>query len=170
MVTQPISIRHTRKPTNPQLLPPIYIPLSLYQKQTDCLLCVCVCVSHSIVSDSLQPQGLQPSRLLCPWDSLGKNTGVAIPFSSQSVPTQGQNQRPLCRRLHSRQTLYRLSHQRSPDCLLSIPSIQNHLRIPSFLCVFCLCLLIYIFLTDKDFSKMHMQKIHLCISSTLTRM
>ena len=28
------------------------------------------------MSDPLQPHGLQPSRLLCPWDSLGKNTGV----------------------------------------------------------------------------------------------
>ena len=26
--------------------------------------------------DSLQPHGLQPTRLLCPWSSLGKNTGV----------------------------------------------------------------------------------------------
>ena len=39
-------------------------------------------VSHSLVSDSLWPRGLQPSRLLCPWDSPGKNTGVgSIPFS-----------------------------------------------------------------------------------------
>ena len=29
-----------------------------------------------VMSDSLQPQGLQPTRLLCLWDSLGKNTGV----------------------------------------------------------------------------------------------
>ena len=34
------------------------------------------CVSHSIVSDSLRPRGLQPARLLCPWDSPSKNTGV----------------------------------------------------------------------------------------------
>ena len=26
-----------------------------------------VCVSRSVMSDSLQPHGLQPSRLLCPW-------------------------------------------------------------------------------------------------------
>ena len=31
---------------------------------------------HSVVSDSLWPHGLQPARLLCPWDSSGKNTGV----------------------------------------------------------------------------------------------
>ena len=28
------------------------------------------------VSNSLQPHGLQPTRLLCPWDFLGKSTGV----------------------------------------------------------------------------------------------
>ena len=28
------------------------------------------------MSNSLQPRGLQPTRLLCPWDSPGKNTGV----------------------------------------------------------------------------------------------
>ena len=32
--------------------------------------------SCSVVSDSLQPHGLQPTRLLCPWDFPGKSTGV----------------------------------------------------------------------------------------------
>ena len=32
--------------------------------------------SHSVVSDSLQPHGLQPTRLLRPWDFPGKSTGV----------------------------------------------------------------------------------------------
>ena len=36
--------------------------------------CVHVCQVASIVSDSLQPEG--PPRLLCPWDSLGKNPAV----------------------------------------------------------------------------------------------
>ena len=31
-------------------------------------------VSNSVVSDSLGPQG--PTKLLCPWDSPGKNTGM----------------------------------------------------------------------------------------------
>ena len=33
-------------------------------------------VSLSVMFDSLQPHGLQPTRLLCPWNSPGKNTGV----------------------------------------------------------------------------------------------
>ena len=37
-------------------------------------------VSHSVVSDSLQPHGLQPARLVCPWDFPGKNTWVGCHF------------------------------------------------------------------------------------------
>ena len=32
--------------------------------------------SCSVVSDSQRPHGLQPTRLLCPWDFPGKSTGV----------------------------------------------------------------------------------------------
>ena len=39
-------------------------------------LAVCVCSVASVMSDSLRPYRLQPTRLLCPWDSPGKNTGV----------------------------------------------------------------------------------------------
>ena len=33
-------------------------------------------LNRSVVSDSLRPHGLQPTSLLGPWDSPGKNTGV----------------------------------------------------------------------------------------------
>ena len=32
--------------------------------------------SRSVVFDSLRPHGLQPTRLLCPWDFPGKSSGV----------------------------------------------------------------------------------------------
>ena len=32
--------------------------------------------SRTVVSDSLRPRGLQPTRLLRPWDFSGKSTGV----------------------------------------------------------------------------------------------
>ena len=32
------------------------------------------------MSNSVQPYGQQPTRLLYPWDSLGKNTGVGCHF------------------------------------------------------------------------------------------
>ena len=44
----------------------------------------------------LQPHGLQPARLLCPWDFPGKNTGVGCHFLLQGIfPTQGSNLRLL---------------------------------------------------------------------------
>ena len=39
--------------------------------------CVCAC---SVMSNSLQPHGLQPARLLCPWNFPGKNTGMGCRF------------------------------------------------------------------------------------------
>ena len=42
-------------------------------------------LSHSVMSDSLQPHGLWPTSLLCPWDSPGKNTGVGCPFILQGI-------------------------------------------------------------------------------------
>ena len=48
--------------------------------------------SCSVVSDSLQPYGLQSPRLLCPWDSPGNDTGVGCHFLLQGIfPTQGLN-------------------------------------------------------------------------------
>ena len=37
---------------------------------------LCVCAKLLQLCLSLQPYGLQPSRLLCPWDFPGSNTGV----------------------------------------------------------------------------------------------
>ena len=46
-------------------------------------------VSCSVLSDSLWPHGLEPAKLLCPWDSPGKNTGVASHSLLQGIlPTQ----------------------------------------------------------------------------------
>ena len=47
--------------------------------------CVCVCVSLSVSSNSLQPHRLQPTRLLFPWNSPGKNTGVGCHFLLQRI-------------------------------------------------------------------------------------
>ena len=47
------------------------------------LLLLFVSVSHSVVPDSLRPHGLQPTRLLCPWDFPGKDTGMGCHFLLQ---------------------------------------------------------------------------------------
>ena len=47
--------------------------------------------------DSLQPHGLQPTRLLCPWNSPGENTGVGCHVFLQGIfPIQGSNLGLLC--------------------------------------------------------------------------
>ena len=64
--------------------------------------------SRSVVSDSLWPCGRQPSRLLCPRDFPGKNTGAGCHFLLQGIfPTKESNLGlPPCG-----QMLYRLSHK-----------------------------------------------------------
>ena len=67
-------------------------------------------VSRSVVSDSLHPHRLEPTRLLCPWDSPGKNTGVGCHSLLQEIfPTEGSN----LGLPHCKQILYHLSHQGS---------------------------------------------------------
>ena len=66
--------------------------------------------SCSVVSNSLWPHGLWPTKLLCPWDSPGKSTGVGCHFLLQRIfLTQGLN----LGLPHFRQMLYHLSHQGS---------------------------------------------------------
>ena len=49
------------------------------------------------MSDSLQPHELYPARLLCPWDSTGKNTGVGCHALLQGIfLTQELNLHLLC--------------------------------------------------------------------------
>ena len=51
-------------------------------------LCCCCCLVTSVVSDSVRPHGLQPTRLLRPWDSPGKNTGVGCHFLLQCMKVE----------------------------------------------------------------------------------
>ena len=75
---------------------------------------LCVYVSHLVVFDSLQPHELQPTRLLCLWNSSGKNTGVGSHSFLQGIfSIKGLN---LCL-LHCRQILYSLSQKGNPDKL-----------------------------------------------------
>ena len=65
----------------------------------------------SVVPDSLQPHGLQPARLLCPWNSPAKNTGVSSCSLLQGIfQTQGLNPGLL----HWGWILYGLSHLGKP--------------------------------------------------------
>ena len=77
-------------------------------------------VSHSFVSDSLQPHGL-----LCPWNSPGKNTGVGCHSFLQGIfPTQESN----LNLPYYRQILYCLSHQGSPGARWGGPQCHVEVR------------------------------------------
>ena len=82
-------------------------------RTTKNVLCCC-----SVVSDSLRPHGLQPARLLCPWNFPGKNTGVGCHFLLPGIfLTQGSNLCPL----HWQANSLLLSHQGSPRMGVGVP-------------------------------------------------
>ena len=65
--------------------------------------------AQKLRSNSLQPLGLKPTRLLCPWDFPAKNTGVDCHAHPQGIfPTQGLNS-------HCRRILSPLSHLGSQE-------------------------------------------------------
>ena len=44
------------------------------------------------MSDSVQPHRWQPTRLHCPWDSPGKNTGVGCHFLLQCIKVKSESE------------------------------------------------------------------------------
>ena len=92
-----------RLPSEIYTLGPQSIPITL-----NCLIwlglprCMCAkslyscpilrCLVAQLCPTLLTPYGLQPARLLCPWDSPGKNTGAGChAFLQEIFPTQGLN-------------------------------------------------------------------------------
>ena len=96
--------------------------------------CQLVVLSCSDVSDSLQPHGLQPARLLCPWDFPGKNTGMDCHFILQGIfPTQGSNSR-LFHLLHWQVDSLPLSHLESRHGVRLLYCDRKKLK---HFCLFC---------------------------------
>ena len=57
---------------------------------------ICICML-SCVQFFCDPHGLQPTRLLCPWTTAGKNTGVGYYALPREIfLTQGSNLYSLC--------------------------------------------------------------------------
>jgi len=52
----------------------------------------CCCWFASVVSDSVWPHRWQPTRLRCPWDSPGKNTGVGFHFLLQWMKVKSESE------------------------------------------------------------------------------
>ena len=62
---------------------PLFVPISRSEH---------ACSVTSVLSDSLRPYRLYPTRLLCPWDAPGKNTGLGCHALLQGIfPTQGSS-------------------------------------------------------------------------------
>ena len=56
----------------------------------------CAVLSRSVMSDSLQPHGLYPTRLLCPWKFSKQEYWSGLPCSpSEDLPNQGIKPRSL---------------------------------------------------------------------------
>ena len=91
--------------------------------------------SPSFVSNSLWSHGLYPTRLLCPWDFPGKNTGVSNNFLLWGIFwTQGLNLNPL----HWQADTLPLSYQGSPVGYL-LPCNSRILIYKSFLFWLAMC-------------------------------
>ena len=65
--------------------------LNKWKDLKHCCCCCCCCVA-SVVSNSMQPHRRQPTRLLCPWDSPGKNTGVGCHFLLQCMTVKSESE------------------------------------------------------------------------------
>ena len=70
----------------------------------------------------LQPCGLKPARVLCPWDFPGKNAGLGCHFLLQGIfPTQGSK----LHLLHWQVDSLPLSHQGRAFTVLCAKSLQS---------------------------------------------
>ena len=83
------------------------------------------CSVTSIMSNCLQPYGRQHTRLLCPWDSPGKNTRVDCHTLLQEIfLTQGLNLYLLCF-LNCRRIFFTTEPPRKPQTAFN-PSQTHH--------------------------------------------
>ena len=76
-----------------------------------------VCVGRSVMSDFLQPHELEPIRLLCPWNSPGKKTGVGFHFLLQGIFLNQRSNLPL---LHGMWFLYCWATRKPHQIILSL--------------------------------------------------
>ena len=63
-------------------------------------------LSCEVMSNSLGPRELEPTRLLCTWDSLSKNTGVVAIYSFRGSSRPRDQMHMSCVYYIGRQILY----------------------------------------------------------------
>ena len=104
----------------------VYVSICMY------VYVCCCCQVASVVSDSVWPHGLQPTRLLCPWDSPGKNTGVGCHFLLQCVKVESESEvTQSCLTLSNPWTA---AHQAPPSMGFSGQQYWSGVLLPSPMC------------------------------------
>ena len=99
---------------------------SAWSSARTCACCTCVCThARAQLCPTLQPHGLQPARLFCPWDSPGKNTGTGCHSLLQGIfPTQELNPR-LLHLLHWQADSLPLSTREECVCVCVCVSVKS---------------------------------------------
>ena len=107
--------------------------MAIFSLNLHMVLSVCTWVlGWSVVSDSLQPHGLSPSRLLCPWDFPGKSTGVGCHFLLQGIFLIQGLKPCLLYLLHCRRILHSLSRHFACIQISSSHQYTSHCIRPHF--------------------------------------
>ena len=116
----------------------------------------CCCLVASVMSDSVRPYGLQPSRLRCPWASPGKQTGVGCYALLRRIfPAQGLNPGLL----HCRKSLYHSATREHMDPLHPLTSLRCEILAILFLYILMIHLLfhylLFHFLSPRNYDIIH---------------
>ena len=86
-----------------------------------------------MVSDSSRPHGLQPTRLLCPWDFQGKSIGVGC-HCLLRIPKKGNakecsNYRTIALISHASEVMLKILQARLQQYVnCELPDVQAHFR------------------------------------------
>ena len=119
------------------------------------------------MSDCLQLQGLGSARLLCPWDSPGKNTGVGCHSLFQGIFLTQESNAGL---LNCRQILYCLSYQGSPFMRMDTikkkqkTKTENRKYWPRWRKIgTCILLEMYVVAMESSMGLIQKQKFHLIV-------
>ena len=106
-----------------------FLPFPLTSCQCCCCCCCCCCQVASVVSGSVRPHSWQPARLLCLWDSPGKNTGVGCHCLLQCMKMKSESEVAQSCRLLA--TPWTAAYQAPPSMGLSRQECWSGLPSPS---------------------------------------
>ena len=105
----------------------------------------CCCWVASVMSDSVQPHRRQPTRLPCPWDSPGKNTGVGCHFLLQRMKVKSESE--VAQSCPTLATPWTAAYQAPPSIGFSRQKYWSGLPLPSLRTIYDLFKLVFIIFT-----------------------